>query len=93
VVPKFLYLGKLIGADSETLAMEHLPNRNRAMGSNSTLVHFYYLGYFSDLRFLLTRIIIRLALRNPQVGVERITLRGMVDSKNGTLLLTYSTDV
>jgi hypothetical protein len=58
MVPKIpLSLGKLIGANSETLAMEHLPNRSRVIGSNSTLLHFYYLVYFSDLHFLLTRII------------------------------------
>jgi hypothetical protein len=55
--------------------MGHLPNRNMAMGSNPTLVHFYYLVYFSDLHFLFTRIIIGLALRNPHAGVKRLTLR------------------
>jgi hypothetical protein len=39
-----------------------------AMGSNSTLAHFYYLVYFS---YLLTRIIIGLVHRNSHVGVER----------------------
>jgi hypothetical protein len=61
--------------------MGHLPNRSKAMGSNTTIVHFCYLVYFSDLHFLLIRIIIWLvfrtsiALRNPHAGVERLTLR------------------
>jgi hypothetical protein len=38
--------------------------------------------YFSNLRFLLTRIIIGLAFRNPHTGVKRLTLRGMVDLQN-----------
>jgi hypothetical protein len=72
-------LGKLIGAENGTLAMEYLPNRSRTMGSNPTLVHCYYMMYFSDLHFLLTRIIIGLAFRNPHAGVERLTLRSTID--------------
>jgi hypothetical protein len=56
------------------LIMEHLPNKCRAMGSNFILVHFYYLVYSSDLHFLLTKITIGLAHRNPHAGVERLTL-------------------
>jgi hypothetical protein len=58
------------------------------MGSNPTLVHFHYLAYFSDLHFLLIRIIIgiafrtSIALRSPHAGVERLTLRRTIDSHN-----------
>jgi hypothetical protein len=58
------------------------------MASNPTLMHFYYLAYFSDLRFLLIWIIIRLAFetsiafRKAHAGVERLTLRRTVDSQD-----------
>jgi hypothetical protein len=62
--------------------MRHLPNRSKAMDSHPTLVHFYYLVYFSDFHFLLTRLIIGLAFRNPHVGVEILTVRRMIDSQD-----------
>jgi hypothetical protein len=76
--------------DNRTLAMGHLPNRRKAMGSNPTKVHIYYLLYFSDLCFLLIRLIIELAfgtsieLRNPHSGVDRLTLgREQLTCKTG----------
>jgi hypothetical protein len=69
-IHSLISLGKLIGADNRILAMAHWPNKIKAMGSNSTLMHFYYLVYFSDLHFLLTRVIIGLAHMNPHAGVE-----------------------
>jgi hypothetical protein len=57
-------------ADDVILTMEHLPNKSSAMGSNSILVHFYYLVYFPDFHFLLTRIIIGLIHREPHTGMR-----------------------
>jgi hypothetical protein len=59
--------------------MEHVPNKSKATGSNPTVVHFYYLMYFSDLCFLLTRIIIGLAFRNLYAVLKRLTFKRMAD--------------
>jgi hypothetical protein len=72
MVPKSSFFRKLIGADNKILAMGHLPKRSRSIDSNPTLVHFYYLVCFSDLHFLLSRIIIGLAFRNPHGGIDRL---------------------
>jgi hypothetical protein len=38
--------------------------------------------YFSYLHFLLTRVKIGLAFKNPHIGMERLTLRRKVDSQD-----------
>jgi hypothetical protein len=71
--------------------MECMPNKSKAMGSNPTRVHFHYLVYFSDLHFLLIRIIIGLAFGPVMPSaipmqrcakMERLTLRKKIDSQD-----------